>query len=163
MRRAYRRPVTDADVQVPLKFYREARTGGEFETGIEMALRAVLVSPEFLFRVEQDPAGAAPNTAYRMSDLELASRMSFFLWSSIPDDALLQVAERERLKDPAVLDAQVRRMLAALGRGLEPYDMPAIRRIVREARPDGLKLSALVVGIVNSDPFQMRRTAGAGQ
>jgi len=101
MRRAYRRPVTDADLQVPLKFYREARTGGEFETGVEMALRAVLVSPEFLFRVEQDPSGVAPNTAYRMSDLELASRMSFFLWSSIPDDELLDAAIRGKLRTPA--------------------------------------------------------------
>jgi hypothetical protein len=112
MRRAYRRPVTDADLQVPLKFYKEARADGGFEPGIEMALRAVLVSPEFLFRVEQDPAGLAPNTAYRISDLELASRLSFFLWSSIPDDELLDAAARGRLKTPAVLEQQVRRMLA---------------------------------------------------
>jgi hypothetical protein len=112
MRRAYRRPVTDADLQVPLKFYREARTGADFEAGIEMALRAVLVSPEFLFRVEQDPAGVAPNTAYRMSDLELASRLSFFIWSSIPDDELLDAAIRGKLRTPAVLEQQVRRMLA---------------------------------------------------
>ena len=82
--------------QAPLKFYRDARTGGDFEAGIEMALRAVLVSPEFLFRVEQDPAGVAPNTAYRISDLELASRLSFFLWSSIPDDELLDAATRRQ-------------------------------------------------------------------
>jgi hypothetical protein len=111
-RRAYRRPVTDADVQVPLKFYKDARAGGSFETGIEMGLRSVLVSPEFLFRVEQDPAGLAPNTAYRISDLELASRLSFFLWSSIPDDQLLDAAIRGKLRTPAVLDQQVRRMLA---------------------------------------------------
>jgi hypothetical protein len=111
-RRAYRRPVTDADVQVPLKFYKDARAGGGFEDGIEMALRAVLVSPEFLFRVEQDPAGVAPNTAYSLSDLELASRLSFFLWSSIPDDELLDTAIRGKLKTPAVLEKQVRRMLA---------------------------------------------------
>src|SRR5206468_7174745 len=71
MRRAYRRPVTDADLQVPLKFYKDALREGGFEAGIEMGLRAVLVSPEFLFRVEQDPAGVAPNTAYNVSDLEL--------------------------------------------------------------------------------------------
>jgi hypothetical protein len=112
MRRAYRRPVTEADLQVPLKFYKDARTGTGFETGIETALRAVLVSPEFLFRVEQGPAGAAPHTAYRISDLELASRLSFFLWSSIPDDELLAAAIRGKLKTPAVLDQQVRRMLA---------------------------------------------------
>ncbi|MEX2262691.1 MAG: DUF1592 domain-containing protein [Bryobacteraceae bacterium] len=112
MRRAYRRPVTDADLRVPLQFYKDARTNGEFETGIEMALRAVLVSPEFLFRVEQDPAGVAPKTAYRVSDLELASRLSFFLWSSIPDDELLDAAVRQELRTPEALERQVRRMLA---------------------------------------------------
>jgi hypothetical protein len=112
MRRAYRRPVNDADLQVPLKFFRDGRTDGGFEAGIEMALRAVLVSPEFLFRVEQDPVNAAPKTPYRVSDLELASRLSFFLWSSIPDDELLDAAVRGKLKTPAVLEQQVRRMLA---------------------------------------------------
>ncbi len=111
MRRAYRRPVTNADLQVPLKFYRDARKGG-FEAGIEMGLCAVLVSPEFLFRVEQDPAGVAPNTAYRISDLELASRLSFFLWSSIPDDELLEAAIQGKLRTPAVLEQQALRMLA---------------------------------------------------
>jgi hypothetical protein len=112
MRRAYRRPITAADLQVPSKFYRDGRADGGFEGGIEMALRAVLVSPEFLFRVEQDPAGVAPNTAYRISDLELASRLSFFLWSSIPDDELLDAAIKEKLRTPATLESQVRRMLA---------------------------------------------------
>src|SRR5258708_5597444 len=112
MRRAYRRPVTAADLEVPLKFYKDARTNGGCEGGIEMGLRAVLVSPEFLFRVEQDPAGVAPSTAYRIGDLELASRLSFFLWSSIPDDELLDAAVRGKLKTPAVLEQQVRRMLA---------------------------------------------------
>jgi hypothetical protein len=111
-RRAYRRPVTDADLQIPLKFYRDTRTGGEFDAGIERGLRALLVSPEFLFRVEQDPANVAPNTTYRLTDLELASRLSFFLWSSIPDDELLDLAIAGKLKDPAVLEKQVRRMLA---------------------------------------------------
>jgi hypothetical protein len=112
MRRAYRRPVTEADLQVPLKFYREARADGGFEAGIEMAMRAVLVSPEFLFKVEQDPASVAPNNTYRLSDLELASRVSFFLWSSIPDDELLDAAIKGKLRSPAVLEQQVRRMLA---------------------------------------------------
>jgi len=112
MRRAYRRPVTDEDFRVPLKFYKDARSEGGFEAGIEMALRAVLMSPEFLFRVEQDPAGVAPNSAYRISDLELASRLSFFLWSSIPDDELLNAAISGKLRSPAVLEKQVRRMLA---------------------------------------------------
>ena len=112
MRRAYRRPVSDEDLQKPLEFYREARAEEGFEAGIEMALSAVLVSPQFLFRIEQDPAGVAPNTAYRISDLDLASRLSFFLWSSIPDDELLDTAIRGELSKPEVLEQQVRRMLA---------------------------------------------------
>ena len=108
-RRAYRRPITDADLQAPLRFFKEQTS---FETGIEMALRAVLVSPEFLFRVESDPAGVAPQSAYRLSDIELATRLSFFLWSSIPDDELLDSAIQGKLKQPAVLERQVRRMLA---------------------------------------------------
>jgi hypothetical protein len=111
MRRAYRRPVMDADLQGPYELYRKARTGDGFEAGIEMALSAVLVSPHFLFRVEQDPAGMPPKTIYRVSDLDLASRLSFFLWSSIPDDELLGVAVAGKLHEPAVLEAQVRRML----------------------------------------------------
>jgi len=112
MRRAYRRPVAEADLVPPLKFYREGRKDGGHEAGVELALRAVLVSPEFLFRVEPDPAGLAPGTAYRVSDLELASRLSFFLWSSIPDDQLLDAAIRGKLHEPAILEQQVRRMLA---------------------------------------------------
>lgn len=112
MRRAYRRPVTEADVQGPLALYRKARADGDFDAGIEMALAAVLVSPHFLFRVERDPAGVPPNTVYRISDIELASRLSFFLWSSIPDDELLDVAAAGKLREPAVLEQQVRRMLA---------------------------------------------------
>jgi hypothetical protein len=112
MRRAYRRPVTSEDLERPLAFYREVRAKQDFDAGIEMALRAVLVSPEFLFRVERDPAGVAPHTAYRVSDLELASRLSFFLWSSIPDKQLLEAAVRGELHEPAALEKQVRRMLA---------------------------------------------------
>jgi mono/diheme cytochrome c family protein len=112
MRRAYRRPVTETDLTRPLEFYREARERQGFEAGVEMALRAVLVSPEFLFRVEQDAAGAGPGTAYRISELELASRLSFFLWSSIPDDELLDAAIQKKLHEPVVLEKQVRRMLA---------------------------------------------------
>jgi hypothetical protein len=113
MRRAYRRPVGDADVQRVLPFYRDARSdGGDYDSGIEAALSAILVGREFLFRVEQDPVGAAPHSAYRVSDLELASRLSFFLWSSIPDDELLTIAERGELHEPDVLARQTRRMLA---------------------------------------------------
>ena len=88
-RRAFRRPVTDADLRPLLAFYKGGRTERDFDFGIEKALRALLVSPDFLFRIEQDPKSAAPGSAYRISDLELASRLSFFLWSTIPDDQLL--------------------------------------------------------------------------
>jgi hypothetical protein len=111
-RRAYRRPVTAADVDLLLAFYREGREGQTFDAGIERAVRRLLVSPEFLFRVERDPANVAPGTPYRVPDLELASRLSFFLWSSIPDEPLLELAEKRQLATPAVLAAQVRRMIA---------------------------------------------------
>ncbi len=111
-RRAYRRAVTDADLRAPLKFYKETRANGSFDEGIDMGLRAVLVSPEFLFRVEQDPNGVAPKTAHKINDVELASRLSFFLWSSIPDDELLDLATQNKLRAPGVLEQQVRRMLA---------------------------------------------------
>lgn len=111
-RRAWRKQVSDPEIQVPLKFYEDAKKDGSFESGIEMALRAILVSPHFLFRIEQDPSNVAPGTAYRLSDTELASRLSFFLWSSIPDDELLDVAVKGTLKQPAVLEREVRRMLA---------------------------------------------------
>lgn len=111
--KAWRRPVTGGDIQGPLKFFRESRqSGASFDESIEMGLRSILVSPEFLFRMEKDPAGVAPGSAYRVDELTLASRLSFFLWSSIPDDELLQAAAAGRLRDPATLDRQVRRMLA---------------------------------------------------
>src|SRR5262245_14804075 len=115
MRRAYRRPVTDADVQGAFDLYKKARRDAPadgFDAGIEMALSAVLVSPEFLFRVERDPADLAPDTPYRITDLQLASRLSFFLWSSIPDDELLDLGIAGRLHEPAVLERQITRMLA---------------------------------------------------
>jgi hypothetical protein len=111
-RRAYRRAITDADLEAPLQFYRQGRAHGSFDDGIDLGLRAVLVSPEFLFRIEQDPSGVLPRTAYKIGDVELASRLSFFLWSSIPDDELLDLAIRNKLRAPGVLEKQVRRMLA---------------------------------------------------
>ncbi|HVH28933.1 MAG TPA: DUF1592 domain-containing protein [Vicinamibacterales bacterium] len=112
VRRAYRRPGSDAEVDRLLPFYVAGRAEGGFDRGIQKALERLLVSPQFLFRIERDPSNAASGTAYRVSDLELASRLSFFLWSSIPDDELLDVAIRGTLKQPAVLEQQVRRMLA---------------------------------------------------
>jgi mono/diheme cytochrome c family protein len=111
-RRAYRQPVTDLDVQQVLPFYEAGRRRGTFETGIQKAVTRILASPRFVFRVERDPDHAQPGSVYRISDVELASRLSFFLWSSIPDDELLKVASQGRLAQPAVLDQQVRRMLA---------------------------------------------------
>jgi hypothetical protein len=111
-RRAYRGQETSADLDVLLGFYRTGRAKGSFDRGIDMALRRVLASPKFLVRVERDPENAAPGTVYRISDVELASRLSFFLWSSIPDDQLLQVAGQGKLKNPVVLEQQIRRMLA---------------------------------------------------
>jgi hypothetical protein len=111
-RRAYRRSVTDEDVAVLLGFYKAARARKNFDEGIRAALERVLVSPDFLFRIEFDPTGIAPNSVYRISAVELASRLSFFLWSSIPDDELLNLAIGGELRDANVLDRQVRRMLA---------------------------------------------------
>ena len=111
-RRAFRRPVDSDDVDALMAFYDAGRSRGGFEGGIEFALRAILVDPEFLFRIEVDPPGTPPGTPYRISDLELASRLSFFLWSSIPDDGLLALAEAGTLREPGVLEAEVRRMLA---------------------------------------------------
>jgi hypothetical protein len=112
-RRAFRRTVTPADIDAPMRFYKEARADGGFDAGIEMALRAVLASTEFLFRIERDPKNVAPQTPYRVSDVELATRLSFFLWSSVPDDELLDLAIAGRLSRPATLEQQVKRMLAS--------------------------------------------------
>ena len=112
-RRAYRRPVTPSDVDELLTFYKEGRAeGATFDHGIELSLRALLVSPQFLFRIERDPADIPADTPYRLSDLELASRLSFFLWSTIPDEPLLKAAITGTLAQPRVLERQVRRMLA---------------------------------------------------
>jgi mono/diheme cytochrome c family protein len=112
MRRAYRRPIAKPEVEGPMAFFREGRAEGDFDSGISRALSAVLINPEFLFRVEADPNKTSPGGVYRMSDLELASRLSFFLWSSIPDDELLDAAIRGKLSRPDELERQTRRMLA---------------------------------------------------
>jgi hypothetical protein len=108
-RRAYRRPVTDADIETLLSFY---KAGNNFEDGIERALQLILAHPEFVFRTEDAPAGVKPGEPYRVSDLELASRLSFFLWSTGPDDELLNLAAQKKLSAPGTFDKQVRRMLA---------------------------------------------------
>ena len=111
-RRAYRRPVDDRDVEALLDFFRAGRRDGGFDEGIQFALERMLVDPEFLFRIERDPEDAAPGTPYRLGNLKLASRLSFFLWSSIPDDELLEAAADGRLGDSAELERQTRRLLA---------------------------------------------------
>ena len=111
-RHAYRRPLEAADVDRLLQFYDDGFANGGFESGIQLALRRMLASPAFAFRIEAQPDDIAPGTTFTVSDVELASRLSFFLWSSIPDDTLLSLAEAGQLSEPATLEAQVRRMLA---------------------------------------------------
>ncbi|HLG58270.1 MAG TPA: DUF1592 domain-containing protein [Vicinamibacterales bacterium] len=111
-RRAYRGLVTDGDLSRLFAFYETGRRDRNFEAGIQLALQRILASPKFTFRTERDPAGVAPGAPYRVADLELASRLSFFLWSSIPDDELLDVAAQGKLKSASVLSRQVERMLA---------------------------------------------------
>lgn len=111
--RAFRRPVADADIEPLLHLYEEGRAeGGDFDEGVRRGLQGILVSPDFLFRVEYDPKDATPGSVYRLNDHELASRLSFFLWSSIPDEELLTLADQGKLRDPGVLRAQTRRMMA---------------------------------------------------
>jgi hypothetical protein len=111
-RRAYRQPLTGSDIDTLLTFYQSGKRDGGFEGGVELGIERMLASPKFLFRMERDPAAVASGKSYRIGDFELASRLSFFLWSSIPDDELLRLAGEGKLKNPEVFDAQVRRMLA---------------------------------------------------
>ena len=111
-RRAFRRPVTERDLAAPLAFYRAARNTADFDAGIKEGLTSILASPKFLYRTEEIPRNLTAGSNYAISDLELASRLSFFLWSRIPDDELLNVASQGKLKDPATLEKQIRRMLA---------------------------------------------------
>jgi hypothetical protein len=112
VRQAYRRPATQNDIEGLLTFYQAGRNEGDFDAGIRTAIQAILANPEFVFRFERVPANAAAGSNYRIGDLELASRIAFFLWSAPPDDALIAAAEQGKLHEPAVLEAQVRRMLA---------------------------------------------------
>src|SRR5215467_5471961 len=139
-RRAYRQPVSDADVDVVMKFYDSGRKNGNFENGIENALAFILTAPKFLFRAESDPPNPVAGGVYRVNDVEFASRLSFFLWSSIPDEELLNVAAQGKLKDPGVLDQQVKRMLAdpkseALTRNFAGQWL--FLRNLESAKPDG--------------------------
>ena len=142
-RRAFRGQMTDGDVRRLMTFYDRGRTERGFEGGIQLALQRLLASPIFIWRVEQDPADVAVGTPYRLSDAELASRLSFFLWSSIPDDELLDVARQGRLKNRAVLERQVRRMLAD----------PRSERLVTNVAGQWLYLRNLKNQIPNSVDF----------
>ena len=143
-RRAYRQPVSKAELEPILDFYETARRNkGTFENGIQRGLERILASPRFAFRVEHDPDSATPGTPYRISDVELASRLSFFLWSSIPDDTLLDLASRGRLKDPVVLEEQVRRML----------DDPRSSALVDNFAGQWLQLRNVRSVLPNSDEF----------
>jgi hypothetical protein len=111
-RQAYRRPTTDSDLEELLSLYQAGRNKGDFEAGIRMAVQAIVADPQFVFRFERTPSGVSPGTNFQISDLELASRLSYFLWSSAPDDQLITVASHGKLRDPAMFEQQVRRMLA---------------------------------------------------
>src|SRR5262249_15600262 len=108
----YRGMQTDQDIATLLDFYAQGRADADFESGIEAAVERLLTEPKFIYRAEREPPAAKPGSTYRISDLELASRLSFFLWSSIRDDELLSLAEQEKLSQPAVLEREVKRMLA---------------------------------------------------
>jgi mono/diheme cytochrome c family protein len=142
--RAYRRPVTEDDMQTLLGFYREGRMDRSFDAGIQAGLERILAAPGFLFRVERVPGNLPPGSLYRLSDLDLASRLSFFLWSSIPDDELLNAAARGRLKDPKILEQQVRRMLRD----------PRSRALVDEFASRWLELGKLTGLVRDTDVYR---------
>jgi hypothetical protein len=112
VKHAYRRPAAKADVDAVMEFYKQGRADGSFDEGIQLALQRILADVQFIYRGEQEPVTLAAGKSYRISDLDLASRLSFFLWSSIPDDELIDVAAQNKLRDPLVLEKQVKRMLA---------------------------------------------------
>jgi cytochrome c551/c552 len=140
---AYRRPLAAEDLQTVFDFYKEGRANGTFEAGIQRGLERILSSPSFLFRIEHDPTNAVTGTAYRLDDVDLASRLSFFLWSSIPDDELLNTAISGKLKQPAVLEQQVRRMLAD----------PRSRSLVDNFVDQWLQMGKLTGLVPDSDAF----------
>jgi hypothetical protein len=142
-RRLYRRPAADVEMTRLLQFYETGRAKGSFESGIQMALRRILASPAFVFRAEPNPSNVPAGASYRLSDLEIATRLSFFLWSSIPDDELLDVASRQRLSTPAEYSRQVRRMLAD----------PRASRLVENFAGQWLQLRNLITIAPNSDDF----------
>ncbi|MBM89980.1 MAG: hypothetical protein CMQ41_16580 [Gammaproteobacteria bacterium] len=145
-RQAYRRPITNNDVSVLMEFYYMARNdGGDFDSGIELALRRLLVSPEFLIRIESDPGDFNNGTPYQISDIELASRLSFFLWSSIPDDELLTIAEQGKLSEQKELETQIERMIAD----------PRSKSLTRNFAGQWLQLRNLATIIRPGEPYSI--------
>jgi mono/diheme cytochrome c family protein len=142
-RRAYRRPVTEQEVQTLLDFYKAGRSGANFDAGIQRGLERILAAPSFLFRIEREPPNTPAGSVYRLTDLDLASRLSFFIWSSIPDDELLNTAIAGKLRQPAVLEQQVRRMLAD----------PRSRALVANFVNQWLQLSKLTGLVPDADAF----------
>src|SRR5262249_49258945 len=140
---AYRRPLTAQDVETLLDFYKDGRAGATFDAGVQRGIERILASPRFLFRIERAPANVPGGSAYRLSDLDLASRLSFFLWSSIPDDELLNTAIAGKLKQPSVLEQQVRRMLAD----------PRSRSLVNNFVNQWLQMSKLAGLVPDVDAF----------
>ncbi|HEV3333020.1 MAG TPA: DUF1592 domain-containing protein [Bryobacteraceae bacterium] len=139
--KAFRRPITDRDLAAPMAFFKEGRSSGDFDAGIQSGIIAILSSPKFLYRAEPPPQGLGPGSTYRISDLELASRLSFFLWSTIPDDELLALAEQGKLKEPKIFEEQVRRMLSS----------PRSRSLVTNFASEWLKLRDITS--IDPDPF----------
>jgi Protein of unknown function (DUF1592)/Protein of unknown function (DUF1588)/Protein of unknown function (DUF1587)/Protein of unknown function (DUF1585)/Protein of unknown function (DUF1595)/Planctomycete cytochrome C len=142
-KRAFRRSVTDTEIQTLMDFYKEGRSSGTFDAGIQRGVERILAAPSFLFRIERAPLNAAAGSVYRLNDIDLASRLSFFIWSSIPDDELLNVATAGKLKQPAVLEQQVRRMLAD----------PKSRALVGNFVGQWLQLGKLTGLVPDSDAF----------
>jgi hypothetical protein len=142
-RRAFRRPVSDRDIELLFAFYQEGKAAGSFDAGIERGLERILAAPSFLFRVEREPEGAPAGTVFRLSDVDLASRLSFFLWSSIPDDQLLNAATTGKLAQPAELEKQVRRML----------DDPRARALVDNFVVQWLQLGKLASAAPDSEVY----------
>ena len=140
-RQAYRRPANDSDMEYLMTYYQEGRQEGNFETGIRMAVQAIISNPKFVFRFENNPSSIAPGRNYRIGDLELATRLSYFLWSSLPDDQLIALASQGKLRDPVVLEKETRRMLADPRSGalVDNFAYQWLRlQTVREADPDGM-------------------------
>ena len=152
--RAYRRPITGEDLQGLMAFYETGATEGDFESGIRLALQAILASPHFVFRLEEVPDDTRPGENYRITDVNLASRLSYFLWASIPDEELMSVARQGKLSDPEVLEQQVRRMLGdrLAASGVNPFNLRTRGAGWEDGLPMAARSSASGILASNSSP-----------